>query len=235
MPMVAKRLEAEFSKKSQLVDPDESVAKGAAIYGHKMMIKDKLIDRIAQSTNTEVEEVDLEEVNKEVLEQATESLAVEFGLHSATVEQALNRKIINVLSKSFGVVVTDRSTRKEFLMNILFKNEEVPTSNKVPLGTLDDNQISVDLKIMSNEANEKQLALELGVELGRSELSIPEGLPAGAPLEITYSIDEDGLLNMYAVELTEGREVAVSIETKSIISEEQLEEAKKRNEGVTIS
>jgi molecular chaperone DnaK (HSP70) len=76
MPQVRTRLEQEFSLPIQLLDPDEAVAKGAAIYAQKLLIDDKIKYELAQALNTAPEEVSIESAPTDVLEQATSKLLV---------------------------------------------------------------------------------------------------------------------------------------------------------------
>ena len=50
MPMVARRIKKEFGIEPKLFDPDEAVAKGAAIYGWKLFLQDEVREHISQKT-----------------------------------------------------------------------------------------------------------------------------------------------------------------------------------------
>jgi molecular chaperone DnaK len=52
MPQVKARLELEFSTPLKLIDPDEAVAKGAAIYAHNLLIDEQIKYELAQSPGT---------------------------------------------------------------------------------------------------------------------------------------------------------------------------------------
>lgn len=234
MPQVKERIDKEFATDSKTFDPDEAVAKGAAIFGFKMAINDELIKRIAEQTGQDVADVKLETVKAETLESAQREVADNMGLALGQV-QKVKTNIIDVTSKSFGVVTTDGTTRREQLSNLIFRNDPVPTQVVKQFGTLDDDQDSVEIKIMECEVSDAIVDPLLATEIGNAVLSIPPGLPAGAPIEITFKINAEGRLDIKAVELTGHKVVKIVIETTAIISGEALEAAKKRSRSMSIS
>ncbi|TGO02106.1 hypothetical protein PN36_30455 [Candidatus Thiomargarita nelsonii] len=64
---------------------------------------------------------------------------------------------------------------------------------------------------------------------------MPSGLPAQSPIDITFRLNEEGRLEMTAVEITDDRKISVSIETSSVIQGEELEEAKARSQNLVVS
>lgn len=234
MPQIKERVDKEFATDAKTFDPDEAVAKGAAIFGFKTAINDELIKRIAQQTGQDVAEVKLETIKTETLESVQREVADNMGLALGQVQKA-KTTIINVTSKSFGVVTTNNMTRKEQLSNLIFKNDPVPTQVVQQFGTLDDDQDSVDIRIMECEVSDAIVDPSTAAEIGTAVLSIPPGLPAGAPIEITFKINAEGRLDIKAVELTGHKVVEIVIETASVIGGEELEAAKKRSRSMSIA
>jgi molecular chaperone DnaK (HSP70) len=72
-------------------------------------------------------------------------------------------------------------------------------------------------------------------EIGNAELSLPPNLPRQAPIQVTFRLDEQGLLHATGVDLTGRRTISVDIKTDRVMSEEQLEEAMKRSRGLKIT
>ena len=59
-------------------------------------------------------------------------------------------------------------------------------------------------------------------------------LPAGSPVNIEMAVDTEGTVTLHAVESTSGKELEMSIRI-SLLSEQQLEEAKQIHRGLSVS
>ncbi len=232
MPQVKDRVDKEFSTDAKIYDPDESVAKGAAIYGAKTAISDELVRRIAESTGQAVEDVKLESVPEEVLSKVEQQVADETGLTLKAVQKS-RTEIENVTSKSFGIIALDAS-RSERLFNLILKNETVPREQTQVFGTDEANQESVVIKILENEVMSKLTNPEFGIEIGSAVLDLPAGLPDGSPIQVSFKINEEGRLDVQALEVTDNRVVKTKIETSSVIAGEALEKAKERSKGIVV-
>ena len=232
MPQVKERVDQEFSTDSKTFDPDEAVAKGAAIFGFKLAINDELIKRIAEHTGQDVQEVKLEEVKEETLQEVQQQLADNMGLALGQVQKT--KTITNVTSKSFGVVTTDRTTDEKQLSNLIFKNDPVPTQVTQTFGTLENNQDSVEIRVMECVVSDPIVDPLNAVEIGTAILSMPPNLPADSPIEITFKINDEGCLDIRASELTDNRVVEITIQTSSLINGEELEKAKQRGTAISI-
>ena len=234
MPQVARRIQEEFGLEPQFCDPDEAVAKGAAVYAHHLMLGEELVKVIAQKQGVSEKEIDTSKVDTETLNDAQEEVAEMYGLPSKVVATATTTKIVNVTSRSFGVISLDQNSKEKIVSNLIFKNDSIPAKKARKFGTSEDNQDNVLIEIVDNFSSDQTYEVEGSHKLGEATLSIPSGLPAGAPIEITYEINEQGLLHMYAKELTEGRDVQISIEIQDGISQKELEEAKERSKDLVM-
>lgn len=239
MPQVEARIIQEFNVQPVKFDPDEAVAKGAAIYGMEKSIREwvqaKKEEIIAQTGAENAQELSLEkqeEIQEEVKRQASQT----FKIGSKAIDVITETKIINVTSKSFGVVTADiiNNEQVERVTNLIKKNESLPIAITQSFGTLTDNQDSVYIQIMENEFSEDYLEMDDANQIGETELSIPSGLPAGAPIEITFVLDESGRLDVTAVELTDNQNVGITIVTTSVISTEQMAEAKEKSKSLVV-
>lgn len=233
MPQVARRIKEEFRLETQFCDPDEAVAKGAAVYAHHLMLGEELVKVIAQKQGVSEKDVDTSKVDTDTLNDAQEEVAEIYGLPSKVVATATTAKIVNVTSRSFGVISLDQSQEK-VVSNLIFKNDSIPAKKVGNFCTSKDNQENVLIEIVDNFSSDQIYEVEGSHKLGEATLSIPSGLPAGAPIEITYEINEQGLLHMYAKELTEGRDVQITIEIQDGISQKELEEAKERSQDLVM-
>jgi molecular chaperone DnaK len=234
MPQIARRLQEEFNQEPQFCDPDESVAKGAAIYGQKLMLGQKIIEIISQETGIKQENIDLEKIDGEILNKATETVAEDFGWELGAVKKAVETKITNVSSRSFGIQAFISET-EEKICNLIFKNDPVPADVTHRFSTRFDNQVSVSLPVADNSSGEQYYDLPpTSREIGKTEIHLPPGLPKNSPIDVTFKLDEQGLLYMYAKELTSGRDVEITIQTENGITQEEFQNAKERSKALSF-
>ena len=235
MPQVQNRVREEFSgPEIKMFDPDESVAKGAAIYAVNTDNMKKLIEIVAQEKKVSEQEA------KEIVQEASKT-GNKMMLGAAAQEQAAANgisfgqtiSIINVTSRSFGIVALDEG-RTEMLFNLIKKNDELPADVTQTFYTLDNNQATVLLRVYESLSSEEKVDPEMGKLLGTATLELPSGLPAGSPLEVTFKLNDSGMLELSAVELSKHRTCEAKFDVKGAISKEEVEAAKKRNQNSTI-
>ena len=72
------------------------------------------------------------------------------------------------------------------------------------------------------------------IKKGEAELHLPAGLPAGYPIEVTFSLSEEGLLKITAtVTGPDGNPVSVDVEVKEAgLSKEEVEKLKEEAKGI---
>ncbi len=239
MPCIQERIEKEFSIKPKIYDPDESVTKGAAIYGWKLALNDGLIQRISKNTgakiNTGGDIIDLTEavdVTPAQIQEAVRQVADETGYTLAAVERS-TMKVKNVTSKSFGVIVRNRQN-EEIVFNLITRNTSVPVKTKKAFFTGIADQDTVLIRIMENETSETTIPPQNALEIGTAVLDLPDGLPADLPVEITFNLDMGGCLQINAVETSEARTVDVTLDTCAVINGDELEEAKTRCQSLVV-
>jgi molecular chaperone DnaK (HSP70) len=233
MPQVSRRISEEFGLQAKLFDPDEAVAKGAAIYGWKLFLQEELKSQVARKTGKSVEEIaeqDLEDLLGEV-----EQLVADDTGYSVSDVHKSRMTITNVTSKSFGVIAHDAQD-KEIIYNLILKNSGVPITTTRSFGTAVDNQNAAAIQIMENESNEVVADPEHAVTIGTAVLNLPTDLKENTPVEITFKLNEEGRLEITAEETSETRRsVNVTIETKSVITGDEFEEAKSRGKSAAVS
>jgi len=234
MPQIPERIRQEFGMDPRMFDPDEAVAKGAAIYGWKLSLNDGLIRRIAQKTNRNIEQEDniIETTPKQIMEEVAKQMSEETGVTLSAVRQSTMR-IRDVASKSFGVVAR-RPNNQEGVFNLILKNTAVPVETKRTFYTPESNQERVLIRIMENETSEKVVAVEHSIEIGTAVLDLPEGLPEDSPVEINFNLNREGRLQITAMETTENRQVVAKIETSSVIQGKELAEAIERAQHLVV-
>jgi molecular chaperone DnaK len=234
MPQVARRIKQEFNIEPKVYDPDEAVAKGAALYGLKLSIGEKLFIRLAEETGKPVEEIKkmpLDEISPEIKQKVVREVADGEGFTLKAVECSI-REVKNVCSKSFGIIAIRNGS--ELVVNLVTKNTTVPVDFTKRFGTVEASQKSVDIRIMENEVNDETLPPENAEEIGNGLLSIPPGLPADSPLDVTFKLNEEGRLDVTAVETTENRVLDITIETDSVLQGQELDNTTTDSQALVV-
>lgn len=236
MPQVAERLTQEFHIPIKMFDPDEAVAKGAAFYGRKLALDEKIQHKVAQMVGRSADTVDLSEVSPTVIERAQESVAREGGLKLTAVKKFNQLVVTNVASHSFGIVAFDDTLNKELIANLVLVNDPLPHVITETFYTLEEQQTSIGLRVMENNITAKRVDdLSIGQEIGNAVLEVPSGLPKGTPIEVTIELQRDGRLHMKGREPRSGREIEIEIQTEQTLSEEELRQEKARFNKIKIS
>jgi len=237
MPQVANRIRQEFKVDARIFDPDEAVAKGAAIYGWKLAINDGMKNQVAEKTGKKVEKIEDIKNDAEldnVLDEIEHLVAEDTGYSLADIRRS-QLKIKNVTSKSFGIIAHD-SNDKEVVFNLILKNTDVPNVISKTFGTAIEDQEAVSIQIMENESSDTIAPPEEAVVIGTAILNLPSGLAADTPIDITFKINEEGRLEITAVEPNESRRtVKAVVKTRSVIQDDEFREAKVRHQKVVVS
>jgi molecular chaperone DnaK len=238
MPQVAARLAREFDVTPVMHDPDQSVAKGAAIYGQKLRIGEQIEIEIARIMGAPTTAVDESDVSAEVRDEARANVATEKGMRTDIVARFDKMEVTNVASHSFGVVVLDDSdgTEKERISNLVLAQDSVPANQTKTYATVEAGQRRVDIRVMENTQRGRDVPIEHGRPIGRAVLELSSGLPRGAPVDITFELTPDGRLKVTGRDLADtSKEIIAVVETDRGLSEEELEQAKARAQGIKVS
>ena len=101
-------------------------------------------------------------------------------------------------------------------------------------GTLYYDQGSVNIEIYENDYMDEYFNVDDDLKIGEAILELPARLPEGAPIEVTLKLNKEGILDVKGVDKTGNREVNVRMETKGVMSEEELEKIKRRSQGIVV-
>ncbi|GAA2786061.1 Hsp70 family protein [Saccharopolyspora taberi] len=223
MPQVGERLAEEFGIETVVHEPDQAVAKGAAIYGQKLLLGER-IEIARKKHGTEAE--------------AAKAVADDFGMRRETVEKLAAMSVTNVASHSFGIVVVSDADgeRRQFISNLVFSQDRLPASRNKTYYTEEANQPVVELRIMENTHRSELVDMEEGKEVGSAVLGMKAGLPELAPVEVTFELQRDGRLQVTGRDLSEGGETTTAkIETNRSLSAEEMAQAKSDAKGIKVS
>ncbi|MCL2578971.1 MAG: Hsp70 family protein [Oscillospiraceae bacterium] len=246
MPQVKARIQKEFSVPVKIFDPDESVAKGAAIFANRQAFFSEVIEKTAAETGKSESQVRREIQSGKA---KVKELAQKVEMETEDAGDTADIDIINVTSRSFGTIAfrslkesapaeveneEESAEPAEVLYNMILKNAELPAAQVKKFFTVADEQRTVTIRVLESLSSEEIAAPDEGTEIGEAILELPEGLPAGSPIEIEFILGDGGLLELEAKENTGGRTVSARFETADAISESEFKMAKQRIEDAAV-
>ena len=213
MPQVRGRLVAEFGKEPESFDPDEAVAKGAASFGLKESLQDEVNDFLNPNATSAI---DLDDVSESELSQALDHLEKQLGFTlTGPVRDLVNTRIVNVLSKSLGVVAKN-DDNQEIVVYLLPRNSEVPLERTTDFGTDAAHQTGVNIRVVAGERDSPEPSD--CQDVGMATLNLPPNLPRRSPIRVTFSISREGRLTVAALDLTGGGSIDVTFEIEAVLN-----------------
>jgi len=237
MPQIAERLEQLYQIKPQLYEPDEAVARGAAIYGQKLYLDEEIDKKIhlesLSVTGVPYDEIDISKLPTAKLTSIYQRVANDANMPWLVVQRWHRLQLTNVASHSFGVVVIEKETGHRYINNLVLANDRLPATRTKTYRAADNPEI--ELKIYENDKPfERVEGIEAGREIECIRLSLPPGVPNDARLEVTFHLNEQGLLHVTGRELVKGKQVEAEIKTEGSLSKQEIEEAKARMSHLII-
>ena len=234
MPQVKEAVQARFPMDVLQFDPNQAVAKGAAIFGFRCYLDEQIKIKVAKQAGGDAAEVDLH-IGGATVEETQRQIALDHGLTLPAVKKFSETSVFNVSSKSFGIVVVDPIQDQEVVANIITKNTRVPVSVTKQLNTHAEGQTVMALRCMENQSDSgRPVELRDCTSIGNAEFHFSKPLPVGSPVEITFSLGQDGLLQLKGRDSTTGKEIKAQFKTDSVMQVEELEESKSRNLALTV-
>ena len=229
MPQVAERLKREFNVECKLHDPHESVAKGAAIYGRRLEIGEKIKIVLGELGVTE------DTATPKQKNDAITRVAIETGQPLNAIQSVSEKQIINVTSRSYGVVIVDDSNRQSKVMSTLIKrNDTVPAKVTKTYGLADDDQEAILFELVESLATDETVSLDQTEQLKTAEMQLPKGMRENAPVEVTFALTNDGRLQVFAKDLTTGRELEFAVDISSGMTAEAVEASREKCKSLVM-
>lgn len=195
MPQVAAMIEQDYHVVPVLADPDEAVAKGAAVFAGNEMDYRIFIEGEAGRTGKTIKE--LEEENL-MTGEIDKRFAVSTG---AGVSGALRINITNVLSRTYGLETqdTDRGNAMR-IFNMLMINEKLPATRTETFYTVSNNQDGISIKVHESRSTEHMIDIEGRMPLTEIEMKFTQRVPEGTGVVMTTALDNSGFLHIMAEE-----------------------------------
>ncbi|AKM80414.1 TPA: molecular chaperone DnaK [Candidatus Saccharibacteria bacterium] len=146
--------------------------------------------------------------------------AIQGGVLAGDVKDVL---LLDVTPLSLGIETMGGVTTK-----LIDRNSTVPTSKSETFSTAADNQPQVEIHVLQGE---REMSSD-NKSLGRFVLDGIAPAPRGVPqIEVTFSLDANGILNVTAKDKGTGKENSVTIQDSGNMSKEDIEKAQKEAEA----
>jgi molecular chaperone DnaK len=146
--------------------------------------------------------------------------AIQGGVLSGEVEDIV---LVDVTPLSLGVEV-----KGGLFERLIDKNTTIPTEESKIFTTAQDNQTQVQIRVFQGE---REIATENEL-LGEFALTGIPPSPAGVPqIEVTFALDENGIVNVSAEDKGSGNQEEVTIEGGAGLSDDQIEEMQQEAEA----
>lgn len=233
MPQIASAVKQEFNKEPKMFDPDEAVAKGAAIFALKEKDYNILLGELSDATGKTKEELknDIDSGKTNINEIANKA-GVPIDARRLASSEGI--KIINVSSRSFGVIALNNKN-EEKLFNIIFKNDSLPKEATQTFYPSEENQKNVRIKVLENLSSDAENDVSLGKDVGEAELLLPSNMSKDIAINITFKLNSSGLLEIKAVETKTNTSIEAKFDVKEDLKEEEKKEAIRRVENSNLS
>ncbi len=145
--------------------------------------------------------------------------AIQGGVITGDVKDVV---LLDVTSLSLGI-----ETMGGVFTRLIDRNTTIPTSKSQIFSTAADNQTAVDIHVLQGE---RQMAAD-NKTLGRFQLTDIPPAPRGIPqIEVTFDIDNNGIVNVRAKDLGTNKEQAITIQSATSLSDEEIDRMVKEAE-----
>ena len=224
MPAVSRRLVEAFPGwNPELQDPNQAVAKGAALAGLQAALR----AMITATAGADIgDEPPTDEQIKAVAEQA--------GISRTAAQAVLETEVTNVCSRGFGIKVLrddgDPSSPDDanfHVVHIIEPNTPLPIDGSDPdrvktFGTVSDNQSEVQICVMQQESRELTGDMAGNRQIEEGLFQMTRAYPRGAPIHIAIGMESNGTLSIRALD-QDGREMRFeATAVGAVMSDEQL-------------
>lgn len=230
MPQVTKAIVDRFGMEPKILDPDEAVAKGAAIHAVNVYVNNQ---KSLEPGDVGETTVNVGGATKEInADDYKEELAVQPEMMSIGGK---TRQVVVATTKSFAIEVLINGESK--CCNMIIKNEPMPNGSisvTKEFGTNIADQESAELVVYESDFMEETFDVDKDFVLGTATLELPGNLPAGSPIQVTFTLSTEGILEVSGVDKTTGREVHATMKAKGIMAEEKVDELKEKSKQMVV-
>jgi molecular chaperone DnaK len=138
--------------------------------------------------------------------------AIQAGVLAGDVKDVV---LLDVTPLSLGI-----ETLGGVFTKLIERNTTIPTEKSQEFSTASDNQTAVDIHVLQGE---REMAAD-NKTLGRFQLTDIPPAPRGVPkIEVSFSIDANGIVNVSAKDKATGKSQKITIKSSSGLTDEEIE------------
>jgi len=227
MPAVAAALREKFGFNARLHDPALAVAKGAAQFAVIEWIKNMFADEGEDGSGPGLSD---------------EEVADQVNMQAAKVRQFKTKIVTTVVPRAFGVKAwieeddkAEKGKKRPVISHILEANRPLPAAPQTKqFYTAEPDQTSIHIEIWEQAGSVASSDLADNNKIGEGTISgLPE-LPKHSPIDVTFRMNDTGVLTVDAEELRTHKKLKFDLQIKGL-SGEQLEAATNAVSGYAVS
>ncbi len=241
MPAVPARLAEAFPGwNPELQDPNQAVAKGAALAG----LQQAVIELASPDGNGASDDGTRTPPDTEKVREIAEAMNLSTGM----VTKLASTEFTNVCSRAFGVRVVregaDRDNIRDpedyIVDHIIAPNTPLPLTGREEgreqtYFTLHDNQSSVDLQIWEQNSREPSgdVAANKFVEAGLFEMT--RAYPSGTPIKVALGMEGNGTLRLRATDVDGREREFIAQSDGAVMTQEQIAESTAKVQAMSLA
>lgn len=140
-----------------------------------------------------------------------------------SVEKSFKPKRLKRIStRSYGLAALLGDSGEQKICNVIFRSAELPISKKKYFYTSCENQKQVNLKVYETTSNERYADIDTEACLGNCILEIIDDLPKGSHIEVTFLLNENGVLALEGREPKSKTFVKTTMESRALLETDEL-------------
>lgn len=226
MPQVSAMIERDYHVTPVLSDPDEAVAKGAAIYASNEKAYNDFVKSEADKAGVSAEELQDNNIG-------TLDLEKKFQAATGATSTVARLNITNVLSRTYGMTARDENGDLR-IYNMLMINDKLPATKTDKFVTSCDNQQGLTTDLYESRSTDESIPLEDRKALTTINMELKKPVPKGTPIEFTFSLDNSGLLHIVAEESLYHSRLDTTFQLSNQMSDKELQSALSRMASANI-